>query len=123
MSRRGGRGGTQSRSYSRGGEQRQQRSETYRVVFIEKEARELRSLLRDDEGDADEDVLEDVVAALAPGARRDRGDDALTLRLTREEKDACRRAISEQWRDSDVELQRAVVRKIDNALVRASQQD
>ena len=87
------------------------------------EALELRSLLRDDEGDADEDHLDDVIAAMAPGANRTRTFEEtatiVTIRMSLDEKSAVRRAIGEQWRDGDIGDQKEVVRKLDLAIAKA----
>ena len=129
MTNRGTRSGSRTqqtdsnRTGERGRNGRDKRGETYRVVFEIGEARELRALLQDDEGDADEDFLDAVIAALAPGANRNRTveDSAtvITIRLSLPEKDAVRRAVKEVWPSSDIPLLTSVVRKLDNAFAYA----
>ena len=102
---------------------RDRRQDTFRVNLDMTEALELRSLLRDDEGDADEDHLDDVIAAMAPGANRTRTFEEtatiVTIRMSLDEKSAVRRAIGEQWRDGDIGDQKEVVRKLDLAIAKA----
>ncbi len=91
--------------------------ETYRVALVVDEVEELRDLLQDVEGDADEDVLDAVREALGRGNKRelDPGQ-RVVLRLTRQEKDACRRAIDGKEEQRDVELIPDILRKIESQL-------
>lgn len=100
----------------RGGGRRNTRQgeETYRVALVLDEVEELRDLLEDVEGDADEDVLDAVREALGRGTKRELDPGMrIVLRLTRHEKDTCRRAIDgvEDVRDRD--LVPEILRKIE----------
>lgn len=100
----------------RGGGRRNTRhgEETYRVALVVDEVEELRDLLQDIEGDADEDVLDAVRDALGRGVKRelDPGQ-RVVLRLTRQEKDACRRAIDGAEDPRDSEQIPEILRKIE----------
>ena len=97
----------------RGGE------ETFRVAFLPYEIEELRDLLRDEEGDADEDVLDDIREALGRGTKREiDAEERLVLRLTRKEKDACRRAIDAKPEPGDDVILAECVKKTDYALAK-----
>ena len=105
----------------RGGGRRNTRpgEETYRVALVVDELEELRDLLQDVEGDADEDVLDAVRGALGRGAKRelDPGQ-RVVLRLTRQEKDACRRAIDGEDNQLDKEQLPEILRKIEFQLAK-----
>jgi hypothetical protein len=97
----------------RGGE------ETYRVAFLPYEVEELRDLLRDEDGDADEDVLDDIREALGRGGKREIApEERLVLRLTRKEKDACRRAIDDKPEPGDDVVLAECIVKTDYALAK-----
>lgn len=113
-------GGSEGRSVSRSdgdGGRRPRGEETYRVCFDRYEVEELRDLIHDVDGDADEDVLETAREALSLGMKRDMAqEDRIVLRLTRGEKDACRRAIDATERAEDRKVLDEVGRKIQHAL-------
>lgn len=110
-------GGEQTRRRGANRNGRARGEETFRVCFDEAEAEELRDLIKDAEGDADEDVLDTAREALRLGMKRDMPEeDRVVVRLTKGEKDACRRAIDAEEGAQDREVLEEVARKVVHAL-------
>jgi hypothetical protein len=94
------------------------RVETFRVSMTRDEADEIRSLLRDEEGDADEDLLDGVYEALR-GRKRDT-ERAVTVRLTKRQKESVFRALDDEGRESDESYIAEVLVELDLAIAKHS---
>mgnify|MGYP000904565256 FL=1 len=92
--------------------------ETFRVFMTRDEAEEIRALLRDEEGDADEDVLDGVYEALR-GRKRD-AEREVTVRLTKRQKESVFRALDDEGRESDESYIAEVLVELDLAIAKHS---
>lgn len=74
-------------------------SQTFRVFLSLDETLEIRSLVRDEEGDADEDELDGVREALYRS--RENGPRDVVLRISKEVRDALRRCLDDETQPAD----------------------
>ena len=75
------------------------RVQTYRVTLTREEADELRALIRDEDGDADEDLLDCVYDALK-GIKHE-GERDVVVKLTKRQREAVFRALDDTLRNDD----------------------
>lgn len=96
-------------------------SQTFRVFLSLDETLELRSLIRDDEGDADEDELDGVRDALHRS--RENGPRDVVLRISKEVRDALRRCLDEESRPGDDVTLLEALKILDFAVAKNSRGD
>lgn len=104
-----------NRSRRRGNRDSVQR---FRVHLTINEARELRALIRDDDGEADEDVLDDVYETLR-GGKRDAPRD-VTLLVTKKQRESVFRVLDDEHREGDDVLLKEVLTELDLGIAKHS---
>ena len=93
-------------------------SQTFRVFLSLDETLEIRSLVRDEEGDADEDVLDGVRDALYR-SRQD-GPRDVVLRISKDVRDALRRCLDDESRPTDDVVLKEALKILDFAVAKNS---
>jgi len=93
-------------------------SQTFRVFLSLAETIEIRSLVRDEEGDADEDVLDGVRDALYR-SRQD-GPRDVVLRISKDVRDALRRCLDDESRPTDDMVLKEALKILDFAVAKNS---
>lgn len=93
-------------------------SQTFRVFLSLDETLELRSLVRDEEGDADEDVLDGVREALCRS--RENGPRDVVLRISKEIRDALRKCLDDELKSTDDLVLQEALKTLDFAVAKNS---
>lgn len=93
-------------------------SQTFRVFLSLDETLELRSLVRDEEGDADEDVLDGVREALY--LSRENGPRDVVLRISKEIRDALRKCLDDELKPTDDLVLQEALKTLDFAVAKNS---
>lgn len=93
-------------------------SQTFRVFLSLDETLEIRALVRDEEGDADEDVLDEVRDALFRS--RQNGPRDVVLRISKDVRDALRRCLDDESKPTDDVILKEALKILDFAIAKHS---
>lgn len=92
--------------------------QTYRVYLTRDEAEELRALIRDEEGDADEDLLDSVYAAVQ--GRRTEPTKDVSIKITKKQREALFHVLNDEAYDSDEKYIEEALIALDLAIAKHS---